>query len=98
MLSVSPPRRRTMPKITVNAEPRSFPAPLTVSDLLRTLAKDPAKLAVEINRDVVPRAEHPRRQLREGDAVEIVTLVGGGSAAIEPPTDTPLKVGTFTFT
>ena len=68
-----------MPTITVNAEPRSFPDPLTVSDLLRALAKDSTKLAVEVNRDVVPRAEHPRRQLREGDAVEIVTLVGFGS-------------------
>lgn len=86
-----------MPTITVNEEPRSFPDPLTVADLLRTLDKDPGKLAVEVNRDVVPRAEHPVRQLRNGDAVEIVTLVGGGSPAVEPPPDRPLKVGTFTF-
>ena len=83
-----------MPKITVNAEPRSFPDPLTVAELIRSLGKDPSKLAVEVNRDVVPRAEHPARMLRDGDAVEIVTLVGGGSG---PPADKPLKVGTFTF-
>ena len=47
-----------MPTITVNAEPRSFPDPLTVADLLQTLGKDAAKLAVEVNRDVVPRAAH----------------------------------------
>ncbi len=86
-----------MPTITVNAEPRSFPDPLSVSDLLRELAKDPGKLAVEVNRDVVPRAEHAQRLLREGDAVEVVTLVGGGSVALDPPFDKPLKVGTFTF-
>ena len=50
-----------------------------------------------MNRDVVPRAEHPNRQLCDGDAVEIVTLVGGGSPAPEPPADKPLKVGKFTF-
>ena len=83
-----------MPKITVNAEPRSFPDPLTVAELIRALGKDASKLAVEVNRDVVPRAEHPARMLRDGDAVEIVTLVGGGSG---PPADKPLKVGTFTF-
>ncbi len=72
-----------MPSITVNAEPHAFPAPLTVADLLRELGKDPAKLAVEVNRDVVPRADHPARVLTDGDAVEIVTLVGGGSGKDE---------------
>jgi thiazole synthase len=68
-----------MPQITVNAEPRSFPDPLTVAELLRHLGRDPTKLAVEVNRSVVPRADHDRTALREGDTVEIVTLVGGGS-------------------
>jgi thiazole synthase len=86
-----------MPNITVNAEPHSLPGPLTVAELIRALGKDPSKLAVEVNRTVVPRAEHPARQLRDGDAVEIVTLVGGG-APLEPPADKPLKVGKFTFT
>jgi thiazole synthase len=85
-----------MPTITVNAERRSFPDPLTVADLLRALGKDAAKLAVEVNRDVVPRAAHVGRRLADGDAVEIVTLVGGGSGEA-PPEDKPLKVGTFTF-
>lgn len=76
-----------MPTITVNEEARSFPDPLTVADLLRHLDKDPRKLAVEVNREVVPRAEHPSRPLREGDAVEIATLVGGGSG--EPGVLTP---------
>ena len=92
-----------MPTITVNAERRTFPDPLTVADLLRALDKDAAKLAVEVNRDVVPRAAHAQRRLADGDAVEIVTLVGGGAASPErergevPPEDRPLRVGTFTF-
>ena len=63
MLTSNDHRSRTMPTITVNAEPRTFPDPLTVADLLRALGKDPAKLAVEVNRDVVPRAEHADRRL-----------------------------------
>lgn len=85
-----------MPTITVNDDRRTFPDPLTVADLLRHLNRDPAKLAVEVNRDLVPRAEHAARALADGDAVEIVTLVGGG-AALDPPLDKPLKIGQFTF-
>ncbi|MBL8867110.1 MAG: sulfur carrier protein ThiS [Planctomycetia bacterium] len=86
-----------MPTITVNAERRSFAQPLTVANLLVELGRDPKKLAVEVNLNVVPRAEHPTTELRDGDAVEIVTLVGGGSPALDPPMDKPLKVGKFTF-
>jgi thiazole synthase len=95
-----------MPNITVNAEPKTLPDPLTIADLLRHLGKDPKKLAVEVNRNVVPRADHPRLRLQEGDAVEIVTLVGGGSGLPNPgrepgesskPEDKPLKIAGFTF-
>jgi thiazole synthase len=87
-----------MPKITVNAEPRTLPDPTTVAELLRHLGKEASKLAVEVNRDVVPRAEHAARTLADGDAVEIVTLVGGGEPGdVSPPEDRPLKVGGFTF-
>ncbi len=85
-----------MPTITVNAEPQTFPDPLSVADLLTALGKDPKKLAVELNRSVVPRADHARTALKDGDALEIVTLVGGGQPE-SPPADKPLKVGKFTF-
>lgn len=83
-----------MPTITVNEESQTFPDPLTVADLLAHLGKDAKKLAVEVNRDLVPRTEHSARRLKSGDAVEIVTLVGGGSG---PPADKPLTIGKFTF-
>jgi thiazole synthase len=83
-----------MPNITLNAEARFFSAQ-TIADLLRDLGKDPAKLAVELNLRVVPRAEHAHTPLNDGDSIEIVTLVGGGSG---PPADQPLKIGPFTFT
>lgn len=83
-----------MPTILVNAERRSFSPPLTVAALLTELGHDAKKLAVEVNLNVVPRAEHSTTELRDGDAVEIVTLVGGGSG---PPADKLLTVGKFTF-
>ena len=86
-----------MLSITINAEPRTFSQPLTLAELLTQLGRDSKKLAVEVNRHVVPRAEHAATQLREGDTVEIVTLVGGGSPALGPPPEKPLKVGKFQF-
>jgi thiazole synthase len=85
-----------MPRITINAEPRTFSTPLTVADLLRQLDRDPKRLAVEVNEQVVRRHEQAGRTLADGDRVEIVTLVGGGEAT-DPPADKPLKVGKFTF-
>lgn len=67
-----------MPTITVNGESRSFPDPLTVADLLRMLSRDPRRVAVEVNRDVVTRADHPAHALNDGDTIEIVGPVGGG--------------------
>ncbi len=86
-----------MPTFTVNGEPRTFPGPLSVADLLERLGHDARRVAVEVNREVVSRPRHPERQLGEGDAIEIVTLVGGGAPEIAPRPDKPLTVGPFTF-
>jgi thiazole synthase len=83
--------------LTINGEPHTLPAPQTVAELLRARRLDARRVAVEVNLDVVPAARHGEHVLREGDRVEIVTLVGGGSAPL-PPADKPLKVGKFTFT
>jgi thiamine biosynthesis protein ThiS len=64
--------------VSINGEARQLPAGSTISDLLRELALDRARVAVEHNRRVVPRAEHEAARLNHGDAVEIVTFVGGG--------------------
>jgi thiazole synthase len=85
-----------MPNITLNGEPRSFSTRLTISDLLANLGKSNRPVAVEVNREVVPLADHSRCQLNDGDAVEVVTLVGGGSPEV-PPADKPLVVGKFKF-
>ena len=50
----------------------------TVADLVATLGLGPRRIAVEVNRAVVARAEYARTALRDGDAVEIIHFVGGG--------------------
>lgn len=81
-------------EITLNGAPRELPPGGTLADLVRALGKDPRHVAVEVNRAVVPRADHGRYTLRPGDAVEVVTLVGGGAGV---PEDSPLVVGPFRF-
>ena len=65
-------------QVSVNGEPLRVPAGSTVADVLRQLALDRARVAVEHNRRVVPKAEHDSLRLNHGDRLEIVTFVGGG--------------------
>jgi thiamine biosynthesis protein ThiS len=67
-----------VPTIIVNGEARATQEGQTVAELLRELGLDPRQVAVERNRDIVPRAEHAQAVLGDGDQLEIVTFVGGG--------------------
>ena len=62
----------------VNDEPRELPAEATVADLVTVLGLGPRRIAVEVNRAVVPRVEYPARRLCDGDTIEIIHFVGGG--------------------
>jgi thiamine biosynthesis protein ThiS len=64
--------------VHLNGELRLLADGATIADLLAILQLDARYLAVEVNRRVVPRAEHRQHVLRDGDQLEIVTLVGGG--------------------
>ncbi len=68
----------TPTQITVNGHPRGVAENSSVSDLMAELALDARKVAVELNRTIVPRSEYATTTLREGDAVEIVSFIGGG--------------------
>ncbi len=83
--------------LTVNGEQQTLPGILTVADLLERLGVNRRRVAVEVNREVVPAAEHARRVLADRDEVEIVAPVGGGSGAGQPPADKPLVIGKFSF-
>jgi sulfur carrier protein len=64
--------------VTVNGQPKNVPGDLTVRGLLEHLGLTEGPVAVEVNREVVPRAEHATHRLRDGDVLEIVHFVGGG--------------------
>ncbi|MBI1992143.1 MAG: sulfur carrier protein ThiS [Candidatus Omnitrophica bacterium] len=67
-------------ELTVNGEKREVPEGTTVSQLLETLGVMPERVVVEVNLTILKRAEYPPTILREGDRVEIVRFVGGGSS------------------
>ncbi len=68
-----------MPSITVNGRPRTLSLPSgTVADLIRDLAFDGKRIAVEKNGEIVPRSRYAEIPLEEGDRIEIVGAVGGG--------------------
>jgi sulfur carrier protein len=64
--------------LTVNGEPHEVPDGLTVSGLIQHLGLTDGPVAVERNREVVPRATHGSVTLAEGDVLELVHFVGGG--------------------
>lgn len=64
--------------ITVNGESRQTSA-ATIANLVAELSLDPAKVAVERNREIVPRSTLGEAELGDGDELEIVHFVGGGS-------------------
>jgi len=65
-------------EITVNGEAREGPEGTSVAELLGLLDLQVEQVAVEVNQRLVRRADHDRTRLSPGDAIEVVTLVGGG--------------------
>ena len=66
-------------KITLNGDPHEVAGPLTLTALLAQLNIDPRRVAVEHNLTVVKRALYDSTQIQDGDQIEIVNFVGGGS-------------------
>lgn len=65
-------------KITVNDDEKTLEEGVTIADLLKLIDTDCRFVAVERNKELVPRKEHSHCVLQSGDTLEIVTLVGGG--------------------
>ena len=67
-----------MMQIIVNGEPREVVADLTAAQLVDLLELGGRRLAMEINREILPRSQYAQHALREGDKIEIVQAIGGG--------------------
>jgi thiamine biosynthesis protein ThiS len=68
-------------KLIINGETREFSAASTLSTLLAQLGMKPDRVAVELNRNLIPRDRWTTTQLSDGDKLEIVHFVGGGSGS-----------------
>ena len=65
-------------QITYNGSTKDVRENLTVAELLQELGLSSRQVAVEVNLELAPRQRHAEYVLRNGDQVEVVTLVGGG--------------------
>lgn len=65
-------------QVQINGEPREVPDGTTVTGLLALLDIKAPRVAVEVNAEVIVKAQHATTALVPGDQVEIVTFVGGG--------------------
>lgn len=65
-------------RIMVNDSSVELPSGATVADLVGLLAAPQARVAIEVNRQLIRRADHAATLLHDGDTIEMVTLVGGG--------------------
>ena len=78
-------------QICVNGDPRSLSENLTIAKLVEELNLTGKRIAVELNREIIPRNQLGAIQLKEGDRIEIVYAIGGGQA------DDPLTIAGRTY-
>ena len=64
--------------IIINGEPKGYPSDTSIDTLLESLDLKNQRVAMEINKEIVPRSEYENYILSDGDAVEIVRAIGGG--------------------
>ena len=65
-------------EILLNGQTLRLQAPVSLADLLEQQGYALRRVAVEVNRSIVPKSQHGLHMLREGDKVEIVHALGGG--------------------
>ena len=66
-------------KLQINGDSREFSSPLTLAGLVEQLGMKQDRVAVELNHEIVSRDRWQQTNLVEGDRLEIVHFVGGGS-------------------
>jgi thiamine biosynthesis protein ThiS len=64
-------------QLSINGERRNVDSS-TIAELLAVLGVDAAQVAVERNREIVPKSQYDATGLADGDAIEIVEFIGGG--------------------
>lgn len=65
-------------KVTVNGETRKLPDSLSLKDAVEKLVKNPEGVVAELNRAVIRKANWRKKQLKDGDVLELIAIMGGG--------------------
>lgn len=65
-------------KILLNGAEHEVDAPVSLAQLLKSAGYAGRRVAVEVNREIVPRSRYPLHELASGDRIEIVHAIGGG--------------------
>ncbi len=65
-------------EITLNGKPREVPDGITVQQLLEQLALQPARVAVQVNLDIIKRERYGEVRVKPGDTIEVLTFMAGG--------------------
>ena len=69
-------------QIILNGTEKNFQDQISIATLIRELRLDERKIAVERNREIVPRTAFNSVNLCEGDKIEIVHFIGGGMSTV----------------
>lgn len=64
--------------VQLNGEPHTIEGDARLTTLIESLKMQPGRIAVELNREIVPKAEYGEVVLRDGDYLEVINFVGGG--------------------
>jgi len=64
--------------IQLNGDSYVIDGDARLTTLIETLKMKPTRIAVELNREVIPKADYAKILLREGDELELINFVGGG--------------------
>jgi len=65
--------------LVINGEPRELPDGITAAQLIEQLGLAEQRLAMEVNREIVPRSAFGDYTFKPGDQIEIVRAIGGGT-------------------
>jgi len=65
-------------ELVINGKPEQVPDGTTAADLLKQLELENERLAMEVNREILPRSQFETHSFAPGDRIEIVRAIGGG--------------------
>ena len=65
-------------RVRLNGEETDVTAGSTVGQVVDRVVRDRSRIAVERNKEIVPRASYDKTPVAAGDVIEVVSLVGGG--------------------